>query len=70
MSRGVVGAAAGTAATTIYLRPDLVVEWARNAATRGSALAAQPGLGSGELQQLTQLVSAAVPALRALPDTR
>jgi hypothetical protein len=58
MSRGAGTLALGAGGATLYLRPDLVLEWARNAVARGSNLSAQYGVPSSiELQQLTQLVS-------------
>jgi hypothetical protein len=55
MSRGAVGAALGVAGTTVYLRPDIVYEWARNAATTGSAVGSA-AISSREMEQLTKMV--------------
>lgn len=54
MSRGAAGAALGAAGATVYLRPDILINWVRNAAASGSALT------SREVEHLSKLVSANV----------
>ena len=52
MSRGTAGLAAGAAATTVYLRPDILIDWVRNAAIPHQT----GGNSSKEIGELTRLV--------------
>ena len=55
MSRAGFGAAIGAAGTTAYLRPDLVLDWARNAATSGATLS-HTAMQSKEMAELSRMV--------------
>ena len=51
MSRGAAGAALGAAGATMYLRPDILIDWVRHAAASSSTLT------NREIEHLSKLVS-------------
>lgn len=56
MSKGVLGAASGAAAATVFLRPDILIGYARDVATTGSLFPRASSPSNKEMEHLTSMV--------------
>lgn len=56
MNKATVGAALGATGATVYLRPDILLEWLRNATRPPSAVGSNGMIYGQEMEQLSKMV--------------